>query len=125
MRRLEYHFSCLDGTYFLTCELNDNVTYEIETDIEGFSSRSGELSQTDSARFAILLKEAQIEKWDRSYKGEAIEDGISWKLVYICDEKEYVSEGEETYEPYHYGSLIEAFKMIEDKADYFRAQVNE
>ncbi len=124
MRRLEYHFSCLDGTYFLLCEINDRVSYSIETDIAGFESRSGELDEEASKKFVKLLDEAEIEKWERSYKGSDIEDAVSWKLKYTNEDKEYVSEAEETCEPYNYEKLIEAVKLIEDKADYFKAQVD-
>ena len=124
MRRLEYHFSCLDGTYFLLCEINDRVSYSIETDIAEFESKSGELDEETSEKFVKLLAEAQIEKWERNYKGSGIEDAISWKLKYTDEDKEYVSQAEETCEPYNYEKLIEAVKLIDDKADYFKAQVD-
>lgn len=125
MRRLEYHFSCLDGSYFLLCEISDKVCFTIETDIEGFESRNGELAEEETAKFVKLLDEAQIEKWERDYSGSDIEDAISWKLKYVNEDKEYVSKGEETLEPYEYEKLIEALKLVEKKADFFKAQVNE
>ena len=125
MRRLEYHFSCLDGSYFLLCEIDDKLSFTIETDIAGFENRGGELDEETSTKFVKLLDEAQIEKWERSYTGSDIEDAISWKLKYVKEDKEYVSEAIETCEPYNYEKLIEALKLLEDKADYFKAQVNE
>ena len=125
MRRLEYHFSCLDGSYFLLCEISDRVSFTIETDIEGFENKSGELAEETAAKFVKLLDEAQIEKWERDYSGSDIEDAVSWKLKYVNDDKEYVSKAEEACEPYNYEKLIEAMKLIEEKADYFKAQVNE
>ena len=35
------------------------------------------------------------------------------------DNKEYVSSGEESYEPYNYEHLISAIMLCDDKASYF------
>ena len=43
------------------------------------------------------------------------------KLKLMEDDKEYVSEGEESYEPYGYELFIDALRKAEDKADYFKA----
>ena len=128
MNKLEYHFECLDGRYFLTAINDENIIrYTIETDIEGFESREGELSLSESQTFINEVKAANIERWDREYGNELskIEDGIEWKVVYCVDDKEYVSKGFESYEPYGYESLIAALKLCEEKASYFAAGADE
>ena len=51
-----------------------------------------------------------------------IADAVKWKVKLIKDDKEYVSKGEESFEPYTYKQLIDALRLMEDKADYFLAQ---
>ena len=124
MYRLEFYFNCLEGRYF--CVFEDGI-YSVESDIPGFGDKSGELSQEENKLFSDKLNAAKIENWDRYYlpESEGIEDGVKWKVKLIKDDKEYVSEGEESYEPYGYEYFIEALKLIEDHADYFAAKGND
>ncbi len=125
MNRLEYHFDCLDGNYLFVCQFDEEkLSYVIESSIPELSSKSGELSKEETIRFNQLLREAQIEKWDREYMADlsGIVDAVKWKVKLIKDDKEYVSKGEESFEPYTYKQLIDALALMEDKADYFLAQ---
>ena len=125
MNRLEYHFDCLDGKYLCVCQFDDeSLSYVIESSIPELSGKSGELSKEEAIRFNKLLEEAQIEKWDREYMADlsGIADAVKWKVKLIKDDKEYVSRGEESFEPYNYKQLIDALRLMEDKADYFLAQ---
>ena len=125
MNRLEYHFDCLDGKYLCVCQFDDeSLSYVIESSIPELSDKSGELSKEEAVRFNKLLEEAQIEKWDREYMADlsGIADAVKWKVKLIKDDKEYVSRGEESFEPYTYKQLIDALRLMEDKADYFLAQ---
>ncbi len=125
MNRLEYHFDCLDGKYLCVCQFDDeSLSYVIESSIPELSGKSGELSKEEAVRFNKLLEEAQIEKWDREYMADlsGIADAVKWKVKLIKDDKEYVSRGEESFEPYNYKQLIDALRLMEDKADYFLAQ---
>ena len=125
MNRLEYHFDCLDGKYLCVCQFDDEgLSYVIESSIPELSGKSGELSKEEAVRFNKLLEEAQIEKWDREYMADlsGIADAVKWKVKLIKDDKEYVSRGEESFEPYTYKQLIDALRLMEGKADYFLAQ---
>lgn len=125
MNRLEYHFDCLDKKYLCVCQFDDeSLSYVIESSIPELSGKSGELSKEEAARFNKLLEEAQIEKWDREYMADlsGITDAVKWKVKLIKDDKEYVSRGEESFEPYTYKQLIDALRLMEGKADYFLAQ---
>ena len=125
MNRLEYHFDCLDGKYLCVCQFDDeSLSYVIESSIPELSGKSGELSKEEAVRFNKLLEEAQIEKWDREYMADlsGIAEAVKWKVKLIKDDKEYVSRGEESFEPYNYKQLIDALRLMEDKADYFLAQ---
>ena len=125
MNRLEYHFDCLDGKYLCVCQFDDeSLSYVIESSIPELSGKSGELSKEEAVRFNKLLEEAQTEKWDREYMADlsGIADAVKWKVKLIKDDKEYVSKGEESFEPYTYKQLIDALRLMEDKADYFLAQ---
>lgn len=123
MNRLEYHFDCLDGNCLLVCEAeNGTLHFTVTGNNPVITEKAGELSEVSA--FEKLLKEAGIESWDRKYEPqtEGIEDAIRWKVVYQKDGKEYVSSGEESYEPYGYEKLIEALKLFEPEADYFLAK---
>ena len=124
MNRLEYCFDCLDGHYFFCAEWNETLNYEIESDIPGFENKSGELSIEETKAFEEALEKAGIERWERRYLPDisGIEDGIRWKLRLLKDEKEYVSQGEESFEPYGYECFMEGLKIMEEKADYFLAK---
>ena len=125
MNRLEYHFDCLDGKYLCVCQFDDeSLSYVIESSIPELSGKSGELSKEEAVRFNKLLEEAQIEKWDREYMADlsGIADAVKWKVKLIKDDKEYVSRGEESFEPYTYKQPIDALRLMEGKADYFLAQ---
>ncbi len=124
MNRLEYHFDCLDGRCLFVCEFDElTLSYDLESTIEEIPARSGELSREDLEKFDKLINAARIESWEKEYKNDflAIEDGIRWKVKYHKDNKEYVSCGQETYEPYGYEEFINALKLCVDKADYFKA----
>ncbi len=123
MNRLEYHFDCLDGNCLLVCETeNETLYFTVTGSNPVVVEKNGELSEAGA--FAKLLEEAKIETWERSYKpeSEGIEDAVHWKVVYQKDGKEYVSCGEESFEPYGYDKLIEALKLFEPEADYFLAR---
>ena len=125
MNRLEYHFDCLDGKYLCVCQFDDeSLSYVIESSIPELSGKNGELSKEETVRFNKLLEEAQIEKWDREYMADlsGIAAAVKWKVKMIKDDKEYVSRGEESFEPYTYKQLIDALRLMEGKADYFLAQ---
>ena len=122
MNRLEYHFDCLDGNCLLVCEAENGIMhYTVTGDNPVITGKAGEL---ETYAFEKLLEEAKIESWERRYEaqGEGIEDAVHWKVVYRKDGKEYVSYGEESYEPYGYEKLIEALKLFEPEADYFLAK---
>ena len=120
MNKLEYQINCLDGVYNFAAEYDDVVIFNIETNIEKLNSFSGELDDASSKLFIEYLNKAQIEKWDREYKAELseIEDGIRWEIRYLKDEKEYVSCGEESYQPYNYEELISAIRLCDKENDY-------
>ena len=123
MNRLEYHFDCLDGNCLLVCEAENEILHFTVTGSNPLiTEKAGELSE--AAAFEKLLEEARIESWERFYKAETegIEDAIHWKVIYQKDGKEYVSSGEESYEPYGYEKLIEAPKLFEPEVDYFLAK---
>ena len=124
MNRLEYKFDCLDGHYFLLCQWDEVLNYEVDTDIAEFESRSGELSEEETKKFTDLLDQAKIESWEKEYlpENEGIEDAVKWKLVLQKNEKEYVSYGEESFEPYGYELFADALRILEEKADYFLAK---
>ena len=71
-----------------------------------------------------VLKKAGIGKWDREYpaSGEGIEDAVRWKVKLTEDDREYVSKGEESFEPYDYEVFMDALRILEDRADYFLAR---
>ena len=121
MNKLEYHFKCLEGFYELFVEYdNDRLLYEINTDIESLESINGELDSSKIKQFVELLDKAEIGKWDKEYEadGSIIEDGTTWSIAYLKDDKEYHSKGVEGYWPYGYEYFIEALKLIDAKADY-------
>ena len=128
MNRLEYCFDCLDGRYVFTAVNEDGIIrYTIESTIAGLESKEGELSESTGKAFIEAVDSAKIESWDRVYGPESagIEDAVKWKTVLIRDDKEYVTKGEESYEPYGYEHLIAALKLCEEKADYFRAEAHD
>jgi len=120
MNNLRFIFNCLEGKYEFNCEIKDTVIFSIETDIEGLESKEGELDIDLSKKFFEEVNNAQIEKWDRHYSAiNPIENGVKWYVKYVSDDKEYVSDGEESYEPYNYEHLISAIMLCDDKASYF------
>ena len=128
MNRLEFHFDCLDGRGLFICEFDKStLNYDLESTIEELPNLTGELDEKESELFSKHIKEANIPAWERKYEPtlSRIEDGISWKLKLHYEGKEYVSEAEESYEPYGYDSFIEALKLCIEKADYFKAGSNE
>ena len=128
MNRLEYSFKCLDGRCIFLCEFDGkSLNYDLESTIDELPNVTGELDEKEAALFSEHIKEANIPAWERKYEPtlSKIEDGISWKVKLHYKDKEYVSEGEESYEPYGYDSFIEALKLCIEKADYFKAGSNE
>ena len=120
MDQLLFHFACLDGTYDFEAQFNaDGLHYEIQSTIPELDSLSGSLDETETFRKELEL--AQIEKWDRNYpaEGTPIEDAVKWQVRLIRDDREYVTEGEESYEPYRYEHLIRALMCCDEKAEYF------
>lgn len=120
MNKLEYQIDCLDGVYNFTAEFEDNVIFNVETNIGSLNSFSGELDENTSRQFIEEIEKAQIEKWDKEYKTEMseIEDGIKWQMRYLKNDKEYVSCGEESYQPYNYEHLVKAIRLCDEKNDY-------
>ena len=120
MNRLEYRFSCLDGNYFFVCEMSDTAVFKIETDIPELENKEGQLDDEKKEAFIKELKEAGIERWESNYHGDsAIEDAVKWYVKYNEDDREYVSDGEESFEPYNYEHLIRALMICDEKAEYF------
>lgn len=120
MDQLLFRFTCLDGAYDFAAEFDSNeLHYEIQSTIPELYSLSGTLDETET--FLKELDLAQIEKWDRRYSAEGtpIEDAVKWQVKLIKDNKEYVTEGEESYEPYRYEHLISALMCCDEKAEYF------
>ena len=124
MNRLEFYFNCLDGHYFCVCEADGpSFIYSVETDIPGLSDKSGELSEEEARAFSYEIASAGIRGWNRYYlpEQEGIEDAVKWKVRLYEEDKEYVSSGEESYEPYGYEHLIGALQLFEEGADLFLA----
>ena len=120
MIELEFTINCLDGRYCFSCKNDECFDYETDTDINGLENIQGQLDKEKTVEFMKYLNEAEIEKWDKEYSGEnLIEDGIEWSVKYICDEKEYISQGKESYEPYRFESLIKAIKIADKQLEYF------
>lgn len=120
MDQLLFRFECLDGVYAYEAQFDSNeLHYEIQSTIPELESLSGTLNETET--FLKQLDLAQIEKWDRRYQaaGTPIEDAVKWQVKLIRDGKEYVTEGEESYEPYRYEHLIRALMCCDEKAEYF------
>lgn len=116
MNSLYFRFTCLEGNYEFRADFDDKKgTYSIETDIAELENKSGDLPE----EFISQLNNAEIEKWDKRYDGQRIEDGTSWRVSYIKDDKTYISSGEESYYPYNYNNFLEAIKMCDEKAVYF------
>ena len=118
--RLVYQITCLDGVYSFTAEATDVVRFEVETDIAKLQSFSGELNARNSRLFREELEKAGIERWDKEYEADqsVIEDGISWQLHYLKGDKEYVSKGVESYQPYGYEHLVKAILLCDEHNDY-------
>ena len=119
MDQLLVRFVCLDGTYDFAAQFDANeLHYEIQSTIPGLESLSG---TADAESFMKQLDLAEIEKWDRSYEadGTPIEDAVKWQVKLVKDGREYVTEGEESYEPYRYEHLIKALMCCDEKAGYF------
>ena len=120
MDQLLFHFACLDGTYDFEAQFTaDELRYETKSTIPELESLSGVLEETESFRKELEL--AEIEKWDRKYPamGTPIEDAVKWQVKLIKDGKEYVTEGEESYEPYRYEHLVKALMCCYGKAEYY------
>lgn len=120
MNKLEYRITCLDGVYDFVAEYGDSVLFNVETDIASLKSFSGELDDEKSRQFIEDVEKAQIERWDREYAADlsGIEDGITWKLTCLKDGIEYVSSGEESYQPYNYEYLIRAIMLCDPESEY-------
>ena len=121
MKSLKFVFDCLEGKYEFNAQSDNNLVFSIDSTIETLESFEGELDVNKTKLFFDEIDLANIKKWQRRYDSNLtpIEDAVKWYVKYIEDDKEYVSEGEESYEPYEYNHLIEAIKLCDDKADYF------
>ena len=120
MDQLLFHFECLDGTYDFRAEYDaDQLRYEVESTIPELQNLSGTLD--DPKEFMKELDLAEIEKWDRYCQatGTPIEDAVKWQVKLIRGGQEYVTEGEESYEPYRYEHLIKALLSCDPEAGYF------
>ena len=122
MNDLIFHCSCLDGNYTLKAEwTEEKLVYTVETDIEELSDQTGELTGASLKDFLDRLKEAGIPRWERRYgpEGFGIEDAVRWNVELTEDGKTFHSDGEETFLPYGYETLIDAMRSIDQKIDYF------
>ena len=120
MIKLEFKIDCLDGKYYFDCACNEELIYNVDTSINSLNNIEGQLSDEDKEKFLSLINEAQIEKWDRNYTGiSLIDDGIRWSVKYLNNDKEYVSDGVESYEPYSFRKLIEAIMICDKQLSYF------
>ena len=120
MNVLIFHCSCLEGNYTLKADWTaEGLTWTVETDIEALQSGTGELSSVKE--FSDLLNKADIPHWERRYEadGSAIEDAVRWDLKLDTDGNTYLSEGEETFFPYGYETLIDALALIDPQVRYF------
>ena len=118
--KLIFKFDCLNGYYLLNaCFFDDKLTYKIETTIAELDSKNGEIPADD---FLKILASAEIDRWEKDYlpNGSKIEDATKWSLDLYTDDNHYLSKGEEGYWPYHYDEFIEALKLIDDEACYFK-----
>ncbi len=120
MKELQFRIDCLDGSYCFSCRKEDNLIYDTDTNIKGLENVQGELDQAGTAEFMKCLEKAQIGKWDEEYRGDnPIEDGISWSLVCIDEEREIKSSGIESFEPYCFEYLLKAIKLCDKQLEYF------
>ncbi len=120
MMELEFTIVCLDGRYCFSCRSDECLGYETDTDINGLECIQGQLDEEKAAEFLKLIKEAEIEKWEKEYSGEnPIEDGIEWSIKYMKDDKEYMSCGKESFEPYRFENLLKAIKLCDRQLEYF------
>lgn len=119
MSRLEYKFTCLDGYYHLSCDIEDKLVFAVETTIASLTSKTGEL---EAGEFIDKLNKADLRSWDRYYNATSlkIEDATRWSVKYIDGSETYESEGEESYEPYKYFDLIDALCVLDEKAKYLK-----
>lgn len=118
MKSLKVNFNTLDGNYSLI--VLDDHTYSIETTIEVFENKNGIIKNYEE--FISKLNEAKISSWDDVYQpnGLTIEDSVKWDIT--LDDK--FIKGEEGYWPYGYDKLIEALMSIDNKLDYFKANLS-
>lgn len=119
MNRLEYKFICLDGYYNLSIDIDDQLSFVVDTNIDELVTKSGVI---DKNEFINKFNELDFKSWDRYYNAtlSSIEDATKWSLIYIEDDKVYESEGEESYEPYRYYDLIDALCIVDDNAKYLK-----
>lgn len=115
MNYLKINFEALDGYYNLV--INNNHTYLVETSIACLDNKNGIIDNYDS--FIEKLNNVNIKSWDKEYIGD-IEDGVKW-MVEIDG---FSSIGSEGNWPYTYDKLIDALRLIDEKIDYFRANLD-
>ena len=120
MKKLEYTINCLEGVYCFVAEISDKVLFNIESTVEAVSSKTGELDQEKSKLFIEEINKAEIDKWDKQYKveGSDIQDGIKWSMKFLDEDKEYISEGHESYQPYNYEHLVNAILLCDEESTY-------
>ena len=120
MKKLEYTINCLEGVYCFVAEISDKVLFNIESTVEAVSSKTGELDQEKSKLFIEEINKAEIDKWDKQYKveGSDIQDGIKWSMKFLDEDKEYISEGYESYQPYNYEHLVNAILLCDEESTY-------
>jgi len=116
MKYFEFSFNCPDGQYTLSVKNEEQVfSYIVSSTIEGFTEKSGILTEKDTNEFIEKLNKANILSWDKYYGNKKLDDACTWNIV-IDD---FSTSGEESFEPYNYQYLIEALQLIEDNVDYF------
>lgn len=117
MKSLKINFDTLDGYYNLVV-LGDH-TYSIETNIESLDNKNGIIDAYDE--FIEKLSDVNIQAWDKNYDSSKlnIEDAVKWKVE--LDDCSF--SGLEGNWPYTYEKLIDVIKLIDSKADYFKANV--
>ena len=119
MKCLKINFETIEGYYYLT--VFDGHSFTLETNISGLENKCGVIENYDL--FEKRLNEINISSWDRYYNpdGLDIEDGVKWSVIL----DDYSSSGVEGYWPYNYDKLIDIIMMIDNKANYFKANLAE
>ena len=121
MEKLIVKFTSLDGEYEISVDINDTITYIVNSTIKELISKNGELSKDEIGAFINKLKEVNLINWEKEYlpTGLKIDDSVVWNVAYIVNDKEYHFSGEEGYWPYTYDDLIGVLSIADNNIKYF------